>query len=542
MRVAEIMQLLEGNPESLDALAQAAVGARSGRSACRTLGLDYHPHICNLARNVKNLERSPKYSRVIYHSDPPTLYGPDKVELEIDHRPQFNDAPVAHAPVVPGGAIAWPGGVGSSGAGSSSGPSGPSSSGVGGGGDTTSAAMPGVEPMDVAKVIGAEEVEVLKSMLVSHLRQQLDRKADSFLAVEVSTGHLRTMRSILTQHQGGEVDIGKDLFEDAAALAAMYEPLTHYPCSSEAGEANTMLTDMLRNNVFLKVVHYSPKKLVRAPVFMESAMESADLAVQVHAVLQASDDGKQLALDHAPASVRNPLSGSGSLLFSPLILSLQALRSCQIWPPVGPLHYFLKRAVRERLSLPAELSELLPGVLDDLAKPSNTGYLEVVHGESKVCVQLLDLLLADGLVECNSNNDVISEWRLSPAGKASLIAGQCVESGRWLTEIRPAISAKHEDMNLWELFMCLQRVGWAFRVVAGSQKNKALPYVLGGPKVWYCSNDGPSCRYLLCLLRTCQGELKCSVPRFKADHVYVALLAGRVPEDRPAKRRKRRYV
>jgi hypothetical protein len=84
LRRAELVQLLDSDPDALGTLAQLVQNARSAQSACRSLGLGLHP--CALAITTgKNSQRDKEYVKIIYHSDAKTLYG--KAGLHIAWRP-----------------------------------------------------------------------------------------------------------------------------------------------------------------------------------------------------------------------------------------------------------------------------------------------------------------------------------------------------------------------------------------------------------------------------------------------------------------------
>lgn len=75
LRRHEIEKIIDSDPCSLSALAALALQARSGRAAATSLGMDYKPSLLAVPRGVKNSERDTRFARVIYHSDPETLYG-----------------------------------------------------------------------------------------------------------------------------------------------------------------------------------------------------------------------------------------------------------------------------------------------------------------------------------------------------------------------------------------------------------------------------------------------------------------------------------
>ena len=85
------------------------------------------------------------------------------------------------------------------------------------------------------------------------------------------------------------------------------EPLLHYPLYTDSDASLSRMVQKLmkklENRVFLKVVDNRPSKLVRAPVAMESELQSADVAVQVHAVLEIRERDKlfEFVVDTAPA-------------------------------------------------------------------------------------------------------------------------------------------------------------------------------------------------------------------------------------------------
>lgn len=152
-------------------------------------------------------------------------------------------------------------------------------------------------------------------MLVAHLRMQLDPKKDTFLVWPVVPGGLRSLRSMLSQHASDETQVGLDFFSDKASIG-IQEP--HVDMTATSADLHQL--------VALKVVHSSPQNLQRAQVYMESAFESSDVAMQVHSILAASLADKRLVVDHEAACLSNHV-GVQTMVFSPHAIQLEDLKA-----------------------------------------------------------------------------------------------------------------------------------------------------------------------------------------------------------------------
>lgn len=277
---------------------------------------------------------------------------------------------------------------------------------------------------------------------------------------------------------------------------------------------------------------------------MESSVASTDLVVECHACLERIGLD-ELAVDGAPMKVCEKF-GSGALLFSPAMLPLESLESCIRWQMKGELRFFLKRGLSDELCIPDELLSCIHPVMDGLTTASASGYLEVKVGGPDF--SLLEILRGAQLVECASNTGSRSEWCLTELGRESVVVGQVLQKAGSVSLPRTGVGLA--DFTLWELSEALRTRGWSFTVIAKDTKSASLvPFRRGGRRHWYCHHStltaGGSVAvprsYLMCLLRIDDGDLECTgLPHLKGEGYYAAVLDGRDPRDRPAKKRRTR--